>query len=185
MRKTLGRPVVLHGGEVERVMARVRAVAGPRARGGTPRRRRASRTMVLGLMVSVAVAGGGSVIGLASARALWRASFPAPLQASATLIGDSIVATLHDTLGLVRFALHVRGASRVVLAGDFNGWSASATPLARKEGTAQWTTVVPLRRGDSRYAFLIDDTRWVAAPRVSGLHARPAFLTARSDRDST
>ena len=119
------------------------------------------------------------------ARALWRSSMPAPLEASATLIGDSIVSTLHDTLDLVRVALRVRGASRVVLAGDFNGWSGSSTPLARGGDPERWSAVVALRRGDARYAFLVDDTRWVAAPRASGSPAPPASPSGRSTRDSS
>ncbi|HKV50346.1 MAG TPA: hypothetical protein VJO52_04025, partial [Gemmatimonadaceae bacterium] len=89
---------------------------------------------------------------------------------------------------LVRFALRTRGASRVVVAGDFNGWSQTATPLAREPmpNAERWSAVVPMRRDDGRYAFLVDDTRWVRAPRA----ARPADVEravrpASSHRDST
>lgn len=56
-------------------------------------------------------------------------------------------------------------AARVSLIGDFNDWDAARTPMRRLgEGSAVWTTVVPLAPGRYRYAFLADGSRWLADP---------------------
>jgi 1,4-alpha-glucan branching enzyme len=56
-------------------------------------------------------------------------------------------------------------ASKVTLVGDFNGWDRAGTPLARKGATDEWRTTVALPKGVYRYAFLVDDARWVSDPR--------------------
>ena len=87
----------------------------------------------------------------------------------ATTIGDSL---LRDTLRLVRFAIAVPRATRLALLGDFNAWDPKATPmLALAESTGTWVATVALRPGTHRYAFVVDDSQWVAdpaAPRVAG-----------------
>ncbi|MGH7649322.1 MAG: hypothetical protein ACREND_14490 [Gemmatimonadaceae bacterium] len=177
-----------HGGghvdHVQRIMSAVHSTAAATERERRLRRHARERVRAIA-MACVATAAGVSIV-LASARAMWRSSLPEPFEASATLIGDSIDTALHDTFDLVRFALRARGASRVVLAGDFNAWSAGATPLAREPvpNEGRWSAVVPMRRDDGRYAFLVDDTRWVRAPRAAPRDAVPATRPA-SNRDST
>ena len=56
-------------------------------------------------------------------------------------------------------------ATKVTLVGDFNGWDRAGTPLARKGGSDRWRTTVALPKGVYRYAFLVDDARWVSDPR--------------------
>lgn len=82
------------------------------------------------------------------------------------VLGDTVDSALHDTLRLVRFVLHAPAAARVAVAGDFNGWSRTATPLTDSAGSGTWSAVVALDRGSRRYAFVVDDTRWVPAVRV-------------------
>jgi len=67
--------------------------------------------------------------------------------------------------GVVRFALRLPpGAKAVALVGDFNGWDAAATPMARSGSGAEWSTQLPLSPGRHVYAFVIDGTRWLVDP---------------------
>ncbi len=51
-------------------------------------------------------------------------------------------------------------AEAVHLAGDFNGWSTSATPLAkRKDGRFSATVTLPQGK-EYRYRYLVDGDRW-------------------------
>lgn len=70
---------------------------------------------------------------------------------------------------LVRFVLYAPDARRVALAGTFNEWDATATPLIRGTEAGVWITTVALPLGQHQYSFVIDGERWVAdpaAPRV-------------------
>jgi hypothetical protein len=69
-----------------------------------------------------------------------------------------------DTLHLVRFVVAVPGAQTVSLAGDFNGWSRTLTPLADEDGSGQWSVTLPLMPGRHEYAFVVDGERWMADP---------------------
>ena len=53
-------------------------------------------------------------------------------------------------------------ANQVFLAGDFNGWNGSATPMA-KGSDGVWSTVVNLAEGDHEYKFVVDG-QWIADP---------------------
>ncbi|MGD8868522.1 MAG: isoamylase early set domain-containing protein [Gemmatimonadales bacterium] len=71
----------------------------------------------------------------------------------------------------VQFVYVGRDASRVYLVGDFNDWEPSATPLQRSVAGAGavWSVTLSLAPGQYRYAFIVDDGRWVAdeaAPRA-------------------
>jgi hypothetical protein len=83
--------------------------------------------------------------------------------AAAAVLGDTVAAAIRDTARLVRFMLVAPSASRVALAGDFNGWDARATPLVA-ESRGVWAAAVALAPGRHRYAFVVDDTQWVADP---------------------
>ena len=70
----------------------------------------------------------------------------------------------------VRFKLVRAGASRVSVAGSFNGWNASMTPL-RRVAPDTWEVDVPLGTGRYVYQFVVDGTHWVTdphAPRDAG-----------------
>jgi hypothetical protein len=56
----------------------------------------------------------------------------------------------------VRFLIVARGAGRVSLVGDFNGWNPSATPLRRASDGSSWIAEVPLAPGPHVYAFVVD-----------------------------
>lgn len=81
------------------------------------------------------------------------------------VIGDTVVATLRDTLRLVRLMFDAPTAARVVVVvGDFGGRVADSTPLSRHPQTGRWSATLALRDGAHRYAFLVDGTRWVPDP---------------------
>jgi hypothetical protein len=86
-------------------------------------------------------------------------------------------AAIRDTLRLVRFVLAAPAASSVALVGDFNGWSASATPLAADRAGA-WAVAVALSPGRHRYAYVVDDTQWMTDPLAPAVadSGRPASM---------
>jgi len=51
---------------------------------------------------------------------------------------------------------------QVTIAGSFNDWNPSSTPLLRKNGV--WITILILPPGSYEYMFVEDDKRWVADP---------------------
>ena len=74
------------------------------------------------------------------------------------------LAAASDTVFIVRFVLTEPAARTVVLVGDFNGWSRTATPLATVDASGQWTVMVPVPSGRHEYAFIVDGQRWTADP---------------------
>ncbi|HSD31043.1 MAG TPA: isoamylase early set domain-containing protein [Gemmatimonadales bacterium] len=69
----------------------------------------------------------------------------------------------------VRFVLSAPHAQRVALAGTFNRWDPSATPLVRVGEEGTWIATVRLAAGQHQYAFVVDGQSWVpdpAAPKV-------------------
>lgn len=141
------------------IMQRVRDAA--RARG--PRRRvhltssRSSRHSFVGLAIAASI---GSIAMFGSLDS----HGARPGVAGSRVLGDSVVATLRDTLRLVKLIFDDPAARRVAVVGDFNQWTPSATPLSREPSSGRWSTVVPLRDGDHRYAFVVDGARWVPDP---------------------
>ncbi|HVO40164.1 MAG TPA: isoamylase early set domain-containing protein [Spirochaetia bacterium] len=66
---------------------------------------------------------------------------------------------------LVRFTIQAPAASRVSLAGDFNGWQPGVLSLTPSREKGTWEITIPLRRGSVyTYDFVIDGEHWVADP---------------------
>lgn len=89
--------------------------------------------------------------------------------ASAPAAGAAAVAV--DSVQVIQFVLVAPGAQTVALVGDFNDWQAGATPLRAAAAGRVWSVEVPLAAGRHRYAFVVDDDRWVpdpSAPRAPG-----------------
>jgi hypothetical protein len=51
----------------------------------------------------------------------------------------------------------------VAIAGDFNGWSATANPM-EKTALNEWRASIPLRNGRYRYKLVLDGSTWIADP---------------------
>ncbi len=58
----------------------------------------------------------------------------------------------------------VRPAKSVTLAGDFNSWSTTATPMSRGDDGV-WRVSVQLAAGERFYKFVVDATQWLSDPR--------------------
>jgi hypothetical protein len=150
---------------VRALPAHERPVRRPRSIGG-----RSVRHSIVGVALA---AGIGSVGTLSSLMGTGSVSAHGAL--ATAVIGDTVSATLHDTLRLVRLIFDDTAARRVAAVGDFNGWRADSTPLEQDPATHRWTATVALRDGEHRYAFVVDNTRWVldpAAPHSRGANGR-------------
>ncbi len=101
--------------------------------------------------------GKNSLIVLAGgATATAPAASPAPAAAPAVVTGKA-KAPAQSAAG-VTFTC-AQSARTVHLAGDFNGWSTTADPLARQsDGT--WTLTKKLAPGVYAYKFILDGTTW-------------------------
>ena len=81
----------------------------------------------------------------------------------------------------VRFVLYAPKVSSVALAGSFNEWDPTRTPLVPAGETGVWTVTLPLAPGQHTYAFVIDGRRWLpdpAAPAVDdGFGHRNSVMT--------
>jgi 1,4-alpha-glucan branching enzyme len=67
----------------------------------------------------------------------------------------------------VNFVCLAPGAKQVFLAGDFNGWQPTASPMQRQPDGA-WLLQVSLHHGHHRYCFLVDGAT-VLDPRAHGI----------------
>src|SRR5689334_3522242 len=111
---------------------------------------------------------------------LLMSGFAAIIAAAALMMPRSRPATsapalASDTLYVVKFVYVDSTAKGIAVAGDFNGWASSATPLVARDGTGMWTATVVMPAGRHEYAFLVDGKRWVADP--SALSMRDEFGT--------
>jgi hypothetical protein len=145
------------------VMERVRRAA---AEGHAPRRRgdawyRSSRQSIIGLAFAAGIGGVTTLSALVPAAQRDMAE-----GVSSVVLGDTVASTLRDTLRLVRLMFDAPAASQVRVAGDFNGWGATPTALARDPRSQRWSVTLALRDGEHRYAFVVDETRWVPDPRA-------------------
>lgn len=88
---------------------------------------------------------------------------------TSTVIGDSVVGRLRDTLRLVRLIFDDPAARQVAVVGDFNGWRDDATRMRRDDRSGRWAVTLALHDGEHRYAIVVDNTRWAGdAPGRSG-----------------
>lgn len=175
----LRRPAPAAPARVARIMARVRAVP-------APMRRRRWAPPLLGLAAAAGLAG------LVAVRPAALTARPHGAAATAVALRDTMAASLRDTIRgvvrqavrdsvrLVQFAFVAPRAARVALAGDFNRWSPRAMPLARRAADGAWTGTVALAPGRHRYAFVVDDSVWLADPSAPGDDPGPwSVLTVR------
>jgi 1,4-alpha-glucan branching enzyme len=64
----------------------------------------------------------------------------------------------------VEFRTRQPGAASVAIAGEWNGWSATAHAMTRRGDL--WIAVVSLPPGEHEFMYVLDGTRWVT-PRES------------------
>ena len=96
----------------------------------------------------------------------------------AVIIGDSVASmasAIRDTLRIVQFMLTAPAASRVALAGDFNGWDPRDIAMTRDSREGRWVVTLALAPGRHNYAYVVDDTQWVRDPLATP--AEPNDLT--------
>jgi hypothetical protein len=68
---------------------------------------------------------------------------------------------------VVTFVFPAGDAARVSVVGDFNQWSATATPMKRVGNSDYWSVTVPMSVGRHLYSFLAvgkDGEKWSADP---------------------
>jgi Carbohydrate-binding module 48 (Isoamylase N-terminal domain) len=139
-----------------RLLSAVRAAAG---RGEAPwtRARRPRRS--LGWLVARRQLSLSPLAGLALA-----AGFAALVAATTlAMTGERRIAAPADR-HLVHFAIVAPAANAVTLVGDFNAWDRKTTPMAKGAVEGLWLVTVPLSAGSYQYAFVVDDTTWLADP---------------------
>jgi hypothetical protein len=174
----LREPVAVDPASKRRLMELVRESPSPAATVGAPVRRAPARSRALTAIRRMR----GESPRTASASTLATAAGIALLMAVGTqdrgapritpgrravIIGDSVASVasaLRDTLRIVQFILTAPAASRVALAGDFNGWDTRAMPLTRDTRDGRWAVTLALAPGRHTYAYVVDDTQWVRDP---------------------
>lgn len=72
----------------------------------------------------------------------------------------------------IEFQLYDPQARKVFIAGTFNDWNPTATPM-RQQGDGKWTAVLKLKPGRYEYKFVVDGN-WQADP-MSWQSVRNAF----------
>ena len=90
-----------------------------------------------------------------------------PWLAAAAVLGALLVARPWSRVSRqdpFQFVLVAPQASSVALVGDFNDWDPARSPMRTAQGAGVWQTVVELRPGRYRYAFLVNGVEWRADP---------------------
>ncbi|MEW5867173.1 MAG: hypothetical protein AB1774_10005 [Bacillota bacterium] len=89
--------------------------------------------------------------------------FPAILLTAIAVFGASLVvlAAARVEGDAVLFSFRPPpGARTVTLAGTFNGWSTTATPLEDYDGDGVWSVRLPLAPGRYEYKFVVNGSKW-------------------------
>jgi serine protease AprX len=66
--------------------------------------------------------------------------------------------------GSLLFVYHDDGAKSVAVAGDFNGWERTATPLSIDASGLWFAEIETPAAGRYRYKFIVDECRWIEDP---------------------
>lgn len=155
----LRRPAALPFGFEARVMAEVRSARRPSAWARAWEWVREPRMVALSPLGGLAMA--AAIAGVVTLGAL---AWPTPVATPGASTAPA------ESAQAVQFVLHAPQARAVFLAGDFNGWDARQSPLARAP-SGLWFVELLLPPGRYTYAFVVDGSRFVpdpAAPRAVG-----------------
>ena len=130
------------------------------------------RVPALSGLGAAAVAGAALLVGFVTRGAVTEAAAPSANVAAAPAPSETPVQlasatpeSIENAPVLTQFVFDDRGAKRVSIVGEFNGWQAGKTPLTRLP-SGLWTVSIPLTPGRHVYAFVRDDTLVVADPRA-------------------
>lgn len=101
--------------------------------------------------------------------------------AAATMIGSWACATMRPLPATVvdadqvRFQLSAPEARQAAVAGSFNGWSPTATPMRRdSDGRGRWTATVRLPPGEHQFMYVIDGGEWIT-PSLAEAYVHDGF----------
>jgi 1,4-alpha-glucan branching enzyme len=70
---------------------------------------------------------------------------------------------------LIKLTFRHAGAGAVSVAGDFNGWDVSVSPMSYDPDLDQWSITLELEQGRYEYKFFVDGRDWwndLNAPKV-------------------
>jgi len=159
----LRRPVQLDDGFDDKVMSEVRRL--PRHRFGAWARALRPRTITISPLLSAIAAVLLLALALSAGHAIGmvRALRTGPDRPD----GAAERAATNQTSGRrdVQFVLVAPTARKVQVVGDFNDWDAShAEYRAEHRGGGVWSVTAKVPVGHHRYAFVVDDSLWVADP---------------------
>ncbi len=79
---------------------------------------------------------------------------------------------VRQTQGGIVFRAHYPHAEKVGLAGDFNDWNTTQTPMVQAEPDRVWQIILPLEPGCYRYRLVVDE-RWQRDPFNDRVEANP------------
>jgi 1,4-alpha-glucan branching enzyme len=87
---------------------------------------------------------------------------PAPAKAVAPVSPQAAPKAPASGPPVTKFELYERNAKAVFVAGSFNAWNPTATPL-KNNGSGKWETSLQLSPGKYQYRFVVDG-KWIADP---------------------
>ena len=164
------RPVVTDPAARARIMATVRAVPLPKQRSRVWERVFEPRAFRLSPIGSTLLAAGLVGIGVIAGAAMNNRDVrPSGGESSVpvAIVPQLPVSTTSGTPAsdtVVKFVFVAPQASKVSVAGDFNGWDTTTTPMIRTANSAVWTVTLPLSAGRHVYSFVVDGSSWNADP---------------------
>jgi hypothetical protein len=151
----LKEPVSIDPGVDMRIMAEIQGIPAPRV--WTQRVWAVFEWLKRGRPVRVSPLGGLAFAAGIAAVVLWGRVGPDPIEPRAPSLAAFGAST-------VQFVIVAPAATEVSLVGDFNDWSASATPMELVADNRLWSVTIPLNAGRYRYAFLVNGDTWLSDP---------------------
>jgi 1,4-alpha-glucan branching enzyme len=68
--------------------------------------------------------------------------------------------------GGIRFVFDRPAARTVAVAGTFNQWSVTASPLKQDRASGPWTGVIALPPGEHLFMYVVNGSEWVTPPQA-------------------
>jgi Glycogen recognition site of AMP-activated protein kinase len=153
------RPVVTDSAARDRIMAAVRAEPVPQRRSAIWGRLVSPRVFSLSPVAGTLLAAGLVGIGVFAGGLVHNRDGQSVAGRPVAAVAPQL--PVSDTV--VRFVYVAPQASKVFVAGDFNGWDTTKTPLVRTSSPGVWSVTLPLSAGRHIYAFVVDGS-WTVDP---------------------